>query len=82
MSAVYHLNSEAIWKPRHRQLGINIGIDVAIGIGIAKKNFFLAKFLFLPFKVSYEENIYGEVLFKYPYTPSWEFQPLFRAVTL
>ena len=47
-----------------------------------KNFFFLAKFLFLPFEVSYEENIYGEVLFKYPCTPSWEFQPLFRAVIL
>ena len=50
-------------------------MDVGIGIGIAKKFFFLAKFLFLPFKVSYEENIYGEVLFKYPCTPFWEFLP-------
>ena len=58
-----------------------IGIDVGIGIGIAKK-IFLAKFLFLPFEVSYEENIYGEILFKYPCTPSWEFQPLFRTVIL
>ena len=49
---------------------------------LQKKIFCLAKFLFLPFEVSYEENIYGEVLFKYPCTPSWEFQPLFRAVIL
>ena len=40
------------------------------------------KFLFLPFDVSYEENIYGEVLFKYPCTPFWEFQAPFRAVIL
>ena len=49
---------------------------------LQKKKFFLTKFSFLPFEVSYEENIYGEVLFKYPCTPSWEFQPLFRVVTL
>ena len=50
-------------------IGISIGIEVGIGIGIAKKKKFLAKFLFLPFEVSYKENIYGEVLFKYPCTP-------------
>ena len=72
----------AIWKSRHRHLRISIGIDVGIGIGIAKKVFFLTKFLFLPFEFSYEESIYGEVLFKYPCTSSWEFQPLFRLVTL
>ena len=71
----------AIWKSRHRHLGISIGIDVGIGIGIAKKNFY-AKFLFLSFEFSYEESIFGEVLFKDPCTPSWEFQPLFRVVTL
>ena len=63
----------AIWKSRHQHLGIIIGIDVGIGIGIAKKFFFLTEFLFLPFEVPYEENIYGEVLFKYPCTPSWSF---------
>ena len=63
-------------------LSIGIGIDVGTVIGIVNKYFFLAKFLILPFEVSYEEKIYGEVLFKYPCTPSWEFQPLFRAVIL
>ena len=48
----------------------------------SKKKFFLAKFIFLPFEVFYEENIYGEVIFKYPCTPSREFQSLFRAVIL
>ena len=72
----------AIWKPRHRHPGISIGIEGGIGIGIANKFLFLAKFLFLPFKVSYEENIYGGPLFKYPCTPSWEFLPLFKVVIL
>ena len=54
-----------IWKSRHRHLGISIGIDVGIGIGIAKILFCLEKSLFLPFEVLYEENIHGEVLFKY-----------------
>ena len=48
---------EAIWKSQHRHLGI--------GIGIARNLFCLAKSLFLPFEVLYEENIHGEVLFKY-----------------
>ena len=68
--------------PIIQNLGRFGNLGIGIGIGIAKKNFFLAKFLFLPFEVSYEENIYGEVLFKYPCTPSWEFQPLFRVVIL
>ena len=72
----------AIWKSRHQHLDISIDIDVGIGIGIAKNVSFLAKFLFLTFEVSYEENMYGEVLFKYPCTPSWEFQALFRAIIL
>ena len=42
----------------------------------------LAKFLFLSFEVSHEENINGEVLFKYTCTPYWKFQRLFRAVIL
>ena len=67
---------------RNLGIGISIGIDVSIGTDIANKKIFLAKFLFLSFKVSYEEKIYGEVLFKYPCIPSWEFQPLFRAVIL
>ena len=71
----------AIWKSRHRHLGISIGIDVGIGIGIAKK-FCLANSLFLPFEVLYEENIYSGVLFKYVCWPSWEFQTMFRAVIL
>ena len=50
----------AIWKSRHWHLGISIGIDVGIGIGIAKKLFCLAKSLFLPFEVLYEENIHGD----------------------
>ena len=48
-------------------LGISISIDVGIGIGIAKNLFCLAKSLFLPFEVLYEEDIHGEVLFKYTY---------------
>ena len=63
---------KAIWKCRNRHLGI----------GIAKKKFCLAEFLFLSFEVSYEENIQGEALFKYTCTPSWKFQSLFRAVIL
>ena len=55
----------AIWKSRHRHLGISIGIDVGIGIGFTKILFCLAKSLFLPFEVLYEEKIHGEVLFKY-----------------
>ena len=55
----------AIWKSRHRHLGISIDIDVGIGIGIAKNLFCLAKSLFLPLEVLYEENIHGEVLIKY-----------------
>ena len=56
----------ALWKSWHRHLGISIGIDdVGIGIGIAKNLFCLAKSLFLPFKVLYEENIHDGVLFKY-----------------
>ena len=55
----------AIWKFPHRHLGISIGIDVGISIGVAN---ILVKFLFLSFKVSYEENIYCEVLFKHPCT--------------
>ena len=54
-----------IWKSRHRHLGISIDIDVGIGIDIAKKLFCLAKSLFLLFEVLCEENIHGEVLFKY-----------------
>ena len=53
----------AIWKSRHLHLGISISID--FGIEIAKKLFCLVKSLFLPFEVLYEENIHGEVLFKY-----------------
>ena len=49
----------AVWKSRHRHLGISIGIDV--DIGIAKNLFCPAKSLFLPFEVLYEENIHGEV---------------------
>ena len=60
----------AILKSRHWHLGISIGIDVGSGIGITKKNLVLANFLFLPSEVSYKEKIYGEVLFKYPCTPS------------
>ena len=44
-----------------------------------QSSFFSCKVFILPFEVSY---VYGEVLFKYPSTPSWEFQPLFRAVIL
>ena len=73
-----------IWLKRVRGIRRfgNLGIGIGMGIGIAKKIFFLAKFLFLPFEISYEENIYRAVLFKYPCTPTWEFQPLFRAVIL
>ena len=63
----------AIKKSRYWHLGITIGIDIGIGIGVGKKNFFLEKFLFLPSEVFYDENIFGEVLFKYLYTSSWEF---------
>ena len=54
---------EAIWKSRHRHLGISIDI----GIGIAKNLFCLEKSLFLCFEVLYEENIHDGVLFKYTY---------------
>ena len=57
-------NNMVIWKSRHRHIGISIGIEVGIDIGIAKNLFRLAKSLFLPFKVLYEENIHGVVLFK------------------
>ena len=60
---IFHHFSSVIWKSQHWHLGISIGIDV--GIGIAKNLFCLAKPLFLPFEVLYEEKIYGEVLFKY-----------------
>ena len=55
----------AIWKSQHQHLGISIGIGIRIVIGIAKKLFCLAKSLFLPFEVLYEENIHGGVHFKY-----------------
>ena len=55
----------AIWKSWHWHLGTSIGIDVGIGIRIAKNLFCFAKSLFLVFEVLYEENIHGEVPFKY-----------------
>ena len=73
---------KGVLKRSFGNLGIGISIGIDVGIGVTKKVFFLAKFLFLSFEVSYEEKIYSEVLFKYPCTPSWEFQPLFRAVIL
>ena len=53
----------------------NLGIGISASAlalwsaSVLQKKFFRAKFLFLPFEVSYKENIYGEVLFKYPCTP-------------
>ena len=64
------IGKTAIWKSRHRHLGIGISIDVGIGIYIANNLFCLAKSLFLPFEVLYEENIHCEVLFKYTCWPS------------
>ena len=61
----FNRNLWAISKSPHWHLDISIGIDVGIGVGIAKNLFCLAKSLFLLFEVLYEENIHGEVLFKY-----------------
>ena len=67
------INKTVNW---HLKLG-----HLKISASALQKIFFVLRSFYLCLS-KYEENIHGEVLFKYTSTPSWKFQPQFRAVIL